>query len=133
MANKAIGTLAVGSSLYLNVGGVRKEFLVVHQGLPSSIYDDSCNGTWLLMKDIYENRVWQSRSINKYESSDKYKDDLMVAVNGETNLIQRGVTVKVKRKVLWNIQDQMRQDASTANLIQSMSSDYEDSAKAHNV
>ena len=57
----------------------------------------------------------------------------MVAVNGETNLIQRGVTVKVKRKVLWNIQDQMRQDASTANLIQSMSSDYEDSAKAHNV
>ena len=70
MANKAISTLAVGSSVYLNVGGVRKEFLVVHQGLPSSIYDESCNGTWLLMKDIYENRVWQSGNINKYESSD---------------------------------------------------------------
>ena len=49
MANKAIGTLAVGSSVYLNVGGVRKEFLVVHQGLLSSMYDASCNGTWLLM------------------------------------------------------------------------------------
>lgn len=47
MANKAISTLAVGSSVYLNVGGVRKEFLVVHQGLPSSMYDASCNGTWL--------------------------------------------------------------------------------------
>ena len=70
MANKAISTLAVGSSVYLNVGGVRKEFLVVHQGLPSSMYDASCNGTWLLMKDIYENRVWQSENINKYESSD---------------------------------------------------------------
>lgn len=70
MANKAIGTLAVGSSVYLNVGGVRKEFLVAHQGLPSSMYDASCNGTWLLMKDIYENRVWQSENINKYESSD---------------------------------------------------------------
>lgn len=70
MANKAISTLAVGSSVYLNVGGVRKEFLVVHQGLPSSMYDASCNGTWLLMKDIYEQRVWQSGDINKYESSD---------------------------------------------------------------
>lgn len=70
MANKAISTLAVGSSVHLNVGGVRTEFLVVHQGKPSSIYDDSCNGTWLLMKDIYENRVWQSGDINKYESSD---------------------------------------------------------------
>jgi hypothetical protein len=70
MANKAIGTLAVGSSVYLNVGGVRKEFLVVHQGKPSSLYDDSCNGTWLLMKDIYENRQWHSSNVNKYESSD---------------------------------------------------------------
>ena len=69
MANKAISTLAVGSSVYLNVGGVKKEFLVVHQGLPSSLYDESCNGTWLLMKDIYENRQWYSSSVNKYESS----------------------------------------------------------------
>ena len=72
MANKAISTLAVGSSVYLNVGGVRKEFLVVHQGLPSSMYDASCNGTWLLMKDCYEERVWSSSNINKYESSDVY-------------------------------------------------------------
>ena len=70
MANKAIGTLAVGSSVYLNVGGVRTEFLVVHQGLPSSMYDASCNGTWLLMKDVYENRKWHSSNVNKYESSD---------------------------------------------------------------
>lgn len=69
MANKAIGTLAVGSSVYLNVGGVRKEFLVVHQGLPSSLYDASCDGTWLLMKDCYENRQWNSSDSNVYETS----------------------------------------------------------------
>lgn len=69
MANKAISSLAVGSSVYLNVGGVRTEFLVVHQGLPSSMYDASCNGTWLLMKDVYENRAWHSSNVNKYESS----------------------------------------------------------------
>lgn len=69
MANKAIGTLAVGSSVYLNVGGVRKEFLVVHQGLPSSLYDASCDGTWLLMKDCYETRQWNSSESNVYETS----------------------------------------------------------------
>ena len=65
-----IGTLAVGKTITLNVDGAAKEFIVVHQGKPSSLYDDSCSGTWLLMKDIYENRVWQSGNINKYESSD---------------------------------------------------------------
>lgn len=65
-----IGTLAVGKTITLNVSGKAKEFIVVHQGKPSSLYDDSCNGTWLLMKDIYENRAWQSGGINKYESSD---------------------------------------------------------------
>ena len=65
-----IGTVAVGSTITLNVSGTAKEFIVVHQGKPSSLYDDSCSGTWLLMKDIYENRVWQSGNINKYESSD---------------------------------------------------------------
>ena len=65
-----IGALTVGSTITLNVSGVPREFIVVHQGKPSSLYDDSCGGTWLLMKDIYENRVWQSGNINKYESSD---------------------------------------------------------------
>lgn len=53
--------LAVGSSVFLNVGGASKEFLVVHQGLPdTSIYDSSCNGTWLLMKDVYKTSQWYS-------------------------------------------------------------------------
>lgn len=65
-----ISDLAVGSTVKIAVNGTLLDFLIVHQGLPSSLYDDSCNGTWLLMKDIYENRVWQSGNINKYESSD---------------------------------------------------------------
>ena len=70
MANVLLSTKAVGSTVKLKVNGTAKKFIVVHQGKPSSLYDDSCNGTWLLMKDIYENRVWQSGNINKYESSD---------------------------------------------------------------
>lgn len=62
--------LEIGRSIKLNLNGTPWDWLVVHQGLPSSIYDASCDGTWLLMNDIYENRVWQIGKINKYESSD---------------------------------------------------------------
>lgn len=64
-----LGDLEVGSTVKINVNGTPREFLVVHQGLPSSLYDESCNGTWLLMKDCYENRPWNSSAVNKYESS----------------------------------------------------------------
>ncbi len=70
MANVKLSTKAIGSIVKLKVNGAAKEFIVVHQGKPSSVYDESCNGTWLLMKDLYESSVWQSGNINKYESSD---------------------------------------------------------------
>ena len=59
----------VGSTIKLNVNGTTKEFIVVHQGKPSSLYDDSCNGTWLLMKDCYESRQWHSSNVNNLENS----------------------------------------------------------------
>ena len=64
-----IGSLAVGSIVKIKVNGSSRNFIVVHQGKPSSVYDNSCNGTWLLMKDIYENRQWHSSDINSYASS----------------------------------------------------------------
>lgn len=61
--------LEIGQTIKLNVSRTPWEFLVVHQGLPSDIYDASCDGTWLLMKDIYENRAWNSSDSNVYETS----------------------------------------------------------------
>lgn len=55
---KQLGDYTVGESVFLNVNGAAREFLVVHQGKPSSDYDNSCDGTWLLMKDCYEKREW---------------------------------------------------------------------------
>lgn len=58
-AGTPMSSLAVGSSVYLNVGGVAREFLIVNQGKPAGVtqpYDDSCDGIWLLMKDCYEQR-----------------------------------------------------------------------------
>lgn len=69
MANVKLSTKAVGSIVKIKVNGVAKDFIVVHQGKPSSVYDDSCNGTWLLMKGIYENRKWHSSNTNDYAGS----------------------------------------------------------------
>ena len=69
MANAKLGTKAVGSIVKLNVNGAAKEFIVVHQGKPSSLYDESCDGTWLLMKDIFEATRWHSSDVNNLENS----------------------------------------------------------------
>ena len=69
MASTALSAKAVGSIVKLNVNGSPRDFIVVHQGKPGSMYDDSCNGTWLLMKDIYENRQWHSSNVNDYQNS----------------------------------------------------------------
>lgn len=69
MAYVTLGSKAVGSTIKLKVNGSARNFIVVHQGKPSSVYDDSCNGTWLLMKDIYESRQWDSSNTNDYANS----------------------------------------------------------------
>ena len=69
MAYVTLSSKAIGSTIKLKVNGSAKDFIVVHQGKPSSVYDDSCNGTWLLMKDIYENRAWHSSNTNDYANS----------------------------------------------------------------
>lgn len=60
MANVRLSAKAVGDIVKLNVNGAAREFIVVHQGKPGSIYDDSCDGTWLLMKGNYEKRRWNN-------------------------------------------------------------------------
>ena len=70
MASVAIGSKAVGSIVKLKENGTLVNYLIVHQGKPSSIYDASCDGTWLLRQDIAENRVWEADNVNKLESSD---------------------------------------------------------------
>lgn len=69
MAYVTLSSKAIGSTIKLKVNGSAKDFIVVHQGKSSSVYDDSCNGTWLLMKDIYESRQWHSSNTNDYANS----------------------------------------------------------------
>lgn len=67
------GDLAVGSTVKLMEGGIEVEYLVVNQGIPqhSSLYDSSCDGTWLLRKGLHKNTlVWNSTQKNDYASGE---------------------------------------------------------------
>ncbi len=70
MAYVTLSSKAIGSTVKLKVNGSAKDFIVVHQGKPSSVYDDSCTGTWLLMKDSYNYMKWNTTYENDYASSD---------------------------------------------------------------
>ena len=69
VAGLDLAHLPTGTAILLNVNGVAKRFLVVQQGVPSSLYDSSCDGTWLLMEELYEKRALDSTN-NDYENSD---------------------------------------------------------------
>ena len=60
---------AVGSTVTLEVDGSSRTFRVVHQGNPDpDLYDASCDGTWLLLDDLYATRSWGSAG--SYPDSD---------------------------------------------------------------
>lgn len=65
-----LGDMAVGSTVKIKVNGTLMDFIIVQQGNPdSTIYDASCNGTWVLMNVLYILQKWDSRHPD-YASSD---------------------------------------------------------------
>lgn len=91
MANVRLGAKAVGSTVKIKVNGTAKDFIIVHQGKPSSVYDDSCNGTWLLMKDIYTTYT--------FGNNNSYKDSsIHTYLNGTFyNLIDSDIRAAIKQ------------------------------------
>lgn len=92
MANVRLGAKAVGSIVKIKVNGAAKDFIIVHQGKPSSVYDDSCNGTWLLIKDIYTTSAFSS-------NNNSYKDSSIHSyLNGTFyNLIDSNIRAAIKQ------------------------------------
>ena len=92
MANVKLGTKAVGSIVKIKVNGASKDFIVVQQGNPNtSTYDSSCNGTWLLMKDIY--------TTSKFGNNNSYKDSSIHTYLDGTfyNLIDSNIRAAIKQ------------------------------------
>ena len=92
MANVKLGTKAVGSIVKIKVNGASKDFIVVQQGNPNTgTYDASCDGTWLLMKDIY--------TTSTFGNNNSYKDSsIHTYLNGTFyNLIDSNIRAAIKQ------------------------------------
>lgn len=91
MANVKLSTKAVGSTVKIKVNGAAKDFIIVHQGKPSSAYDDSCNGVWVVMKDIY--------TTSTFGSNNSYKDSGITSYLNSTfyNLIDSDIRAVIKQ------------------------------------
>lgn len=88
----AISTLEVGTLVKVNENGAPVEYMIVQQGLPDVMYDASCDGCWLLRKDIAENRTWDS-SNNDYQNS-----DIHAYLNGDwTSRYDAGILSQIKQ------------------------------------
>lgn len=65
-----LSTATVGQEINLPVNGVMTPHIVVHIGNPDpELYDASCDGVWLLRKDIVENGQWNASNVNTLSGS----------------------------------------------------------------
>ena len=64
-----LGDLEIGTIVHIKENGGYQDYLVVHQGIPSSIYDASCNGTWMLRASIDFKMPFGSNKVNTIEKS----------------------------------------------------------------
>ena len=91
-----LGQQAVGNIVKVpKAAGGYFEVRITHQGLPSSLYDASCNGTWCLLDDIYANRTWDE-SGNDYNDSD-INAWLNNTSNGFLSLLDLGIREAIKQ------------------------------------
>lgn len=70
-------------------------------------------------------------TIELFKDSGKYKDDVLVCVNGESCLIKRGVPVRIKKKFLWVIEQSRTQDSNTARLIDEETKAFENKQRIY--
>lgn len=71
--------------------------------------------------------------IELFRDNKDYKDDVFVAVNGDSCMITRGKKVMVKKKFADVIHQSMSQDVKTANLMENKSEEFFTEAAARNI
>ena len=71
--------------------------------------------------------------IELFRDNRDYKDNVFVAVNGESCVIARGKKVRIKKKFTDVIENSMRQDIKTARLMDNKSDEFYQEAVARNI
>lgn len=94
-----LGDKSVGDIVKIKEDGVAVNYLIVHKGKPSDLYDDSCDGIWLLREEIHSNQIWDS-SDNDYENSDIHSwlnDDFLNTIDEKIRTEIKTVKIPFKK------------------------------------
>ena len=93
---KPISNLAVGDIVKVKESGTDIDYIIVQQGNPdATMYDASCDGTWLLRKTIKQNTAWNTTSSNNYATSTINSSMLNTDILNSLNIKDIVSTVKI--------------------------------------
>jgi len=82
-----------------------KEVKVEESGLPAGYWDELV-------------------PFRAFKDAGKYKDDIVVGVNGKIWRIKRGIEVMIPRKVYQVLSNSMKQDGKTADMLTGLQEKY---------
>lgn len=80
-------------------------------------------------KSAEEERV----KIKLFKDNKDYKDDLTVGVNGKLYIIKRGIEVEVPKSVAEVIENSIKQDQETADMIESLVNETEQKERENGI
>lgn len=72
-AGTPISNYEVGSVVKIKEDGVAVNYIIVHKGKPSSLYDSSCDGVWLLRETVHSKRAWGG-TYNSFDNDYEFSD-----------------------------------------------------------
>lgn len=71
-ASKSLTDLNIGDIVKIKENGNAVNYIIVHKGIPSSLYDSSCDGVWVLRQITHSVMEWNglgTNGDNDYENS----------------------------------------------------------------
>lgn len=71
--------------------------------------------------------------VELFKDNGRYRDDVVVGVNGKLYVIKRGVRVKVPRAVKEILDHSREQDTQTALMMDSLENRYQEETRKYNV
>lgn len=95
---KRLGDMNVGDVVPIGENGKLASYIIINKGKPSDMYDDSCDGVWLMRERAHSDRSWDS-SENDYENSEIHKwlnDDFLNTISPTVR--SKIVSVKIPYK-----------------------------------
>ncbi len=99
-----LGEKNVGDIVKIKENGVAINYIIVHKGLPSSMYDSSCDGVWLLREKLHSNRRWygtdSTNCRNDYENSEIHPwldNEFLNTIDSKIRAAIKGVKIPFKK------------------------------------